>query len=174
MPLYFAYGSNMDRAAMRQRCPGSRPLGTARLARHRLVIGAHGYASVAHDPRRSVWGLLWDLALADVSALDRYEDVGNGLYAKAMQPVITESGARRALIYLAADPRPGPARAGYVEGILAAAREIGLPADYIRDLEGLIAVQRQKPPRPSAPGRSGRRVLPRAPNPASLGPEGAQ
>jgi hypothetical protein len=138
MPLYFAYGSNMDRAAMRQRCPGSRPLGTARLARHRLVIGAHGYASVAHDPRRSVWGLLWDLALPDVSALDRYEDIANGLYAKAMQPVITETGARQALIYLAADPRPGPARAGYVEGILAAAREIGLPADYLRDLERLI------------------------------------
>jgi hypothetical protein len=41
-------------------------------------------------------------------------------------------------MYVAADPRPGPARAGYVEGILAAAREIGLPADYLRDLEGLI------------------------------------
>ena len=139
MPLYFAYGSNMDRAAMRQRCPKSKPLAPARLARHRLVIGAQGYASVVHDQRRSVWGLLWDLALADVSALDRYEDVGNGLYAKAMQPVITTSGARRALIYLAADPRPGPARPGYVEGIVAAAREVGLPPDYIRDIEGLVS-----------------------------------
>jgi hypothetical protein len=138
MPLYFAYGSNMDRAAMRQRCPKSTPLGPARLARHRLVIGAQGYASVVHDPRRSVWGLLWDLALADVSALDRYEDVGNGLYGKAVQPVITDSGARRALIYLVADSRPGAARPGYIEGILGAARDIGLPPDYIRDLEGLV------------------------------------
>jgi hypothetical protein len=138
MPLYFAYGSNMDGAAMRQRCPGSKPLGPARLARHRLVIAAQGYASVVHDPRRSVWGLLWDLALADVSALDRYEDVGNGLYTKAMQPVITASGARRVLVYLAADPRPGPPRPGYVEGIIAAAHDLGLPPDYLRDLEALL------------------------------------
>lgn len=138
MPLYFAYGSNMDRAAMRQRCPGSKPLGVARLARHRLVIAAQGYASVVRDPRRSVWGLLWDLALADVAALDRYEDVPNGLYGKTTQPVITPTGARRALIYLAADARPGPAGPGYVEGIIAAARDIGLPPDYIRGLEGLV------------------------------------
>jgi hypothetical protein len=166
MPLYFAYGSNMDRAAMRQRCPGSKPLGPARLARHRLVIGAQGYASVVHDPRRSVWGLVWDLALADVSALDRYEDVGNGLYAKAMQPVITASGARRALIYLAADPRPGPARPGYVEGILAAARDIGLPPDYIRDLEGLASGTQGK----AAPDERARAVRPtRAAPGAALG-----
>jgi hypothetical protein len=30
MPLYFAYGSNMDAAAMRSRCPNSAALGTAR------------------------------------------------------------------------------------------------------------------------------------------------
>lgn len=38
MPLYFAYGSNMDREAMRVRCPNSRALGRARLARHRFFI----------------------------------------------------------------------------------------------------------------------------------------
>jgi hypothetical protein len=138
MPLYFAYGSNLDLAAMAIRCPASKPLGLARLPRHRFIVTREGYASVVRDPRRSVWGLLWDLALADVSALDRYEDVGRGLYTKAMQPVITGSGARRALIYLAADARPGPPRPGYVEGIVAAARDLGLPADYLRDLETLL------------------------------------
>ena len=67
MPLYFAYGSNMERAAMQKRCPHSRPLGPARLVRHRFFVCADGYASVARDPRRVVWGLLWDLALADVA-----------------------------------------------------------------------------------------------------------
>ena len=46
MPLHFAYGSNMDVAAMRARCPASRPLGLARLARPRFVITPEGYAAV--------------------------------------------------------------------------------------------------------------------------------
>ena len=138
VPLYFAYGSNLDRAAMAARCPRSTPLGIARLARHRLLIAAGGYASVARDPRRSVWGLLWDLALADVASLDRYEDVAGGLYAKAIQPVLTPDGPRRAFIYVAADARPGAPQPGHVEAVLAAARSLGLPQEYLRDLEALV------------------------------------
>ncbi|HLH12995.1 MAG TPA: gamma-glutamylcyclotransferase family protein, partial [Methylovirgula sp.] len=78
--LYFAYGSNMDRAAMHRRCPNSRALGRARLARHRLFIAAPGYVSIKTDPRADVHGVLYDLALSDVAALDRYEEVGRGLY----------------------------------------------------------------------------------------------
>ena len=38
MPLYFAYGANMNVAAMAARCPRSKPLGLAKLVRHRLVV----------------------------------------------------------------------------------------------------------------------------------------
>ncbi|MGL4494164.1 MAG: gamma-glutamylcyclotransferase family protein, partial [Beijerinckiaceae bacterium] len=51
MPLYFAYGANMDREGMAKRCPASKPLGLARLARHRFVVTVDGYASVVRDPR---------------------------------------------------------------------------------------------------------------------------
>ncbi|KAA2238213.1 gamma-glutamylcyclotransferase [Salinarimonas soli] len=134
MPLYFAYGANMDRAAMRARCPASKPLGPARLVRHRFMIMSEGYATVARDPRRAVWGLLWDLALADMPALDRFESLHTGLYAKLVQPVLTESGPRKAVLYIARSHQPGPPRPGYMEGVLAAAREIGLPAEYLREL----------------------------------------
>ena len=67
MPLYFAYGSNMDRAAMAARCPASKALGSARLARHRFIVTSDSYASVVRDPRRTVWGLLWDIAFASAS-----------------------------------------------------------------------------------------------------------
>ena len=63
MPLYFAYGSNMDQAAMLQRCPASKPVGIGRLMRHRFIIFEEGYASVVRDPQRAVWGMVWDLAL---------------------------------------------------------------------------------------------------------------
>lgn len=136
--LYFAYGSNMDLAAMRLRCPRSRPLGPARLMRHRFhLMRRTGYASVRRDPRATVHGLLFDLALADVPALDLYEDVAHGLYTKSLQPVLPASGgARRALIYLGSDTGEGGAPpAGYMEGILAAAGAAALPRAYRVALE---------------------------------------
>ena len=110
MPLYFAYGANMGLAAMAVRCPASRPLGVARLARHRFAIMREGFATVVRDPRCSVHGVVWDLALADVPTLDKYEEVARGLYAKIMQPVLTQSGSRRALLYLGCNAGPGRPR----------------------------------------------------------------
>ena len=142
MPLYFAYGSNMDLTAMKARCPVSKPLGVARLARHRFLVTTDGYASVMRDPRRMVWGLLWDLAFADVPALDRWESVSTGLYAKAVQPVLTEQGPRRALVYIARATKPGAPKPDYMEAVVAAAEAAGLPADYRRELELWLPNQR--------------------------------
>lgn len=134
MPLYFAYGSNMSAADMARRCPASRPLGPARLMRHRFFIMASGYASVVRDPARCVHGLLWDLALADVRALDLYEEIGRGLFRKTTQSVITAGGAKRALIYIGAQSEAGPPLSGYMEGVLVAAKAWSLPAAYLREL----------------------------------------
>ena len=135
MPLYFAYGSNMDTGAMRQRCPNSRALGRARLARHRIFIMSSGHFSVKRDPWTDVHGVLYDVALCDVPALDRYEEVGRGLYAKIAQPVLREGVAPvRALLYVGRDQRAGVARADYIAGVLAAARDWNLPGSYIASL----------------------------------------
>lgn len=136
--LYFAYGSNMDVAAMAQRCPRSRPLGLARLMRHRFyLMGRTGYASVRRDPGATVHGVLFDLALTDVPALDVYEDVAHGLYTKAQQPVVLGAGAsRRALLYYGADESEGGTPpASYMEGVVAAARTAALPPAYVAGLE---------------------------------------
>jgi hypothetical protein len=134
MPLYFAYGANMDVADMAARAPQSRLIGPARLPRHRFIIMAEGYASILRDPRQSVHGLLWDLALADLRPLDRFEGVDRGLYAKISQPVIAADGAKRALVYVAANAAPGRPRPGYLEGILAAAQAHGFPKPYLDEL----------------------------------------
>lgn len=134
MPLYFAYGSNMDRAAMAARCPASRAIGSARLVRHRFVLMREGYASVVRDPGRDVHGLLWDLALRDVAALDRYEAIDSGLYHKITQAVVTPEGPRRALVYVGSNDGGGRPPRGYIEAILRAAREAGLPPRYIDEV----------------------------------------
>ena len=109
----------------------------ARLPRHRLVIMREGYASVMRDPRRNVWGVLWELALADVPALDRYEGVAGGLYAKVQQSVLWGSKPRRALVYVGRNAGPGLPRPSYLEAVLAAAERAGLPDGYRREMDAL-------------------------------------
>ena len=147
MPLYFAYGSNMDESAMRTRCPRAKALGRARLARHRFVLMGNGWASVRRDSRSDVHGVLFDLALSDVAPLDRYEDVAHGLYTKAVQPVLREGAAPcRALVYCGTDPTTGGVPLpGYMEGIVAAARVASLPDTHIAMLESLVASRRASP-----------------------------
>jgi hypothetical protein len=140
MPLYFAYGANMDPAQMVARCPRSTPLGLARLMRHRLAVMREGWLTVVRDPRAAVHGVLWDLALPDVPALDRFEGVGERLYVKAAQPVVAEDGPKRALIYLGTNSGPGKPRAKYLSDIIAAARASALPRDAVAALERLTRV----------------------------------
>ncbi|QRM31233.1 gamma-glutamylcyclotransferase [Microvirga sp. VF16] len=151
MPLYFAYGSNMDQAAMLQRCPASKPVGIGRLMRHRFIIFDEGYASVMRDPQRAVWGMVWDLALADVPALDRYESLSTGLYTKVIQPIVTEHGPRRAVVYIGRSTKPGTPLPGYMEGVVEAAKHAGLPEDYIRSLGIWLPKTQMAAPVPQAP-----------------------
>ncbi len=138
MPLYFAYGSNMDRAAMRLRCPSSRTLGRARLVGHKLIIMGSGYASVKCDPRLDVHGVLYELALSDIPGLDRYEDVGRGLYRKVAQPVLRETGGPvRALVYVGCSEVEGKPSAAYLNAIVAAAKDWALPEAYVSYLASL-------------------------------------
>src|SRR4051794_34005940 len=133
----------MDAGAMARRSPGSRPLGLARLARHRFAILQAGYATVERDPRSMVHGVLYGLALADVPALDRYEAIARGLYRKVTQPVLRRDARPvTALVYIGAGPTGGRPRPGYMEGVLAAARAAGLPDSYLAFLATFAAGNR--------------------------------
>jgi hypothetical protein len=136
---YFAYGSNMDVEQMRVRCPGSQILGTARLDGYRFRINRRGVATVVAEEGAVAWGVVWDLTREDERTLDGYEGVPSGLYSKE-EVRIDAQGCRgvadgsRALTYIAADPRPGVARAGYLERIIEAALHHGLPQEYAEEL----------------------------------------
>ncbi len=149
MPLYFAYGSNMDAAAMARRCPHSKLLGRARLARWRFVIMPSGFASIVPDPRTNVHGALWEVPVCDVMVLDRYEQVGQGLYAKKMIPALREPvGSAPALVYIGAAQKQGAATMGtawpgYLADIVATAQALELPAPYVGYLAHMLAEQRK-------------------------------
>lgn len=139
MPLAFAYGSNMDKAAMAQRCPRASLLGRAILPRHRFALMPNGFATVLRDPAASVGGLLWNLTFADLAALDRYEEVGAGLYVKMLQPVLREGASPlRALVYVGVPGKmTGRAPPEYMTSIVAAASEHGFSPDYLNFLRRL-------------------------------------
>jgi hypothetical protein len=78
--------------------------------------------------------VLWRLSARDEAALDAYEAVDAGLYDRRELPVMCDGGQRTALVYVARRAAPGRPWPGYVEAVLAAARDWDLPPDYVQTL----------------------------------------
>jgi gamma-glutamylcyclotransferase (GGCT)/AIG2-like uncharacterized protein YtfP len=136
--LYFAYGSNMDLSQMQRRAPEAIPLEPAVLRGYRFLINRAGWATVVPVPGAIVRGLLWNVSDRAIAALDSYEGVDEGLYTRSSVEVERGSAVERAVIYLAADATPGTARRAYIDSIIAAARTIGAPEEYLAELEEFI------------------------------------
>jgi len=133
--LYFAYGSNMDLAQMSNRCERAATVSTAKLPSYRFIINSRGVATVVQDPSSVVQGLLWRISREDERSLDHHEGVTHGLYKKTFMRVALPSGKEiKALVYVATDSTPGEPRPGYMEKIVSAAEECGLPEAYIERL----------------------------------------
>lgn len=81
LDVYFAYGSNLDRAQMRARCPESKYVGWGYLNGYRLeYVGLSsrwggGVATVTPRPGERVPGYLYFVTPRDLASLDRYEGV---------------------------------------------------------------------------------------------------
>jgi hypothetical protein len=138
MSLYFAYGTNMDRAVMRLRCPGAQALGVAALAGWRLMVTVDGYVSIAPRLGACVHGVLWRLSPRDLAALNSYEAVGAGLYRLRLLPVFAESRQRAARVYVGRSVTPGRPRPGHLPLVIAAARDWGLPQRYVAQMRRWI------------------------------------
>ena len=140
--LYFAYGSNMHPAQMRQRCPGCTLVGAAKLRDYRLVFSrpfaawdGRGVADIERCPGGLVEGVLWDITEGHRDALDAYEQYPTE-YTRADVTVETVDG--RAVVAIAYVARPlGTFRPGrrYRDALVEGARAHGLSPEYIRFLE---------------------------------------
>jgi gamma-glutamylcyclotransferase (GGCT)/AIG2-like uncharacterized protein YtfP len=99
--LYFAYGANLNRIAMKRRCPAARPMGAALLRGYRLCF--RSYAAIAPDPHASVPGALWELSAACVRALDAFE---GDAYTQAQLAVEHDGQTVSAMVYVAREAQP--------------------------------------------------------------------
>ena len=79
MSLVFAYGSNLDRAQMRHRCPGAVRVARATMSGYRLAFTGYSrtwqgpVATIIPEPGALVEGVLYRLAPGELRVLDRYE-----------------------------------------------------------------------------------------------------
>lgn len=134
--LYFAYGSNMDVAAMAARCPGAAFVGTARVDGHAFRVNRNHHATILPAAGKVVHGVLWTITDADQALLDEYEGVAISLYRRhEVQAQHPDGRVEAAMTYMARNTEPTLTGGPYFDALLAAARRVGLPSDYVLELE---------------------------------------
>jgi hypothetical protein len=141
MTLHFSYGANMSRTIMRRHARDAEPLGAAELAGHRFVITGDGYASVEPARGETVHGVLWRITPRDRVTLDAWENVSAGLYRAETVPVRHAGELMPALVYFARPRGEGRPKPGYIELVIAAAREWDLPPRHVRALEAWLELR---------------------------------
>jgi cation transport regulator ChaC len=131
----FFYGSYMNRAVLAEAGIELGEVEVARLAGHDLAI--HPRANLVSADGAAVHGILTRLTHADLERLYAHaRDVLGEVYLPEAVLTETRSGAwRAALCYVCHDMAPAPPEAAYVERIIDAACEHGLPADYVQRVE---------------------------------------
>jgi cation transport regulator ChaC len=150
--LYFAYGSNVDERGMREACPCGRCLGIARLPDHRLAFTRRsirtgtGVADVLAAPGEVVWGVLYGLRSSETGVLDRKEGAGWAYVRRPCDVILTDGQERAAFLYtvLHKESREVPPSEDYLGALVAAARQRGLPAEYLERLQQVRPMRWEK------------------------------
>jgi AIG2-like family len=140
VPLYAAYGSNMDPAQMMQRAPHSPMAETGWLIGWRLTFGGEdlgwegALATVVEDPLAQVFVVIYDVTPEDEKLLDRWEGGDFGFHKKLRLRVHTLDGSVLAWLYVLDAYEGGLPSARYLGVIADAAEAAGAPEDYVAEL----------------------------------------
>ncbi len=157
MPLTFAYGSNMDFAQMRQRCPSAQFICIATLKNHRLVFTRKskdrgcGVSDAVPTPISTVWGVVYEITEYDLAVLDIKEgyrpsrSLEDNSYNRRTETVFQNGDETKPLnveIYFAV-PQENPPLPNqtYKDLIVNGAKHWNLPIDYITQLEQIKVSQ---------------------------------
>jgi gamma-glutamylcyclotransferase (GGCT)/AIG2-like uncharacterized protein YtfP len=77
--IYFAYGPNLNRKHMAEKCPGSKPLYSVTLPNYKLIFTdwsrewRGGVASIKPVKGDKVTGAIYEITDIDLNKLDRYK-----------------------------------------------------------------------------------------------------
>ena len=139
---YLAYGSNLNMAQMRYRCPGAVPLGTAEIKDYRLLFKGSrsgSYLTIEKAEAYTVPVGVWAVTQADEARLDRYEGYPAFYYKTELD--ITYKGlvskkARKvkAFVYIMHEDRPlGLPSYSYVETCAEGYHTFGFDTEFLAE-----------------------------------------
>jgi gamma-glutamylcyclotransferase len=110
--FYFAFGSNLDRQQMVQRCPSAEVVALATLPNHALAFTGFSarwggaVATVAERRGALTEGLLYSIDEADMRALDGYE--GHPFAYRRARKYVRLADGKRVLAYIYTRPVDAP------------------------------------------------------------------
>ena len=140
--LYFAYGSNMNHEQMKVRCPGASFLRRAYLDDFKFVYDGYSHmrngavANIIQAKGSRVWGGLFEINKANLSALDQYEGHPNS-YNRAERDVNDDNDIRyKAIVYCRAGKDLGKPLEEYRKIIIQGARDCDVSEEYIQSSLG--------------------------------------
>lgn len=131
MSLYFAYGSNLWKEQMADRCPNHECLGVGVLRGYKWIISKRGYATIIKSPDDYVLGRVYRLTESDEEKLDIKEGVHKGLYRKEVLGVFLGETPLRCLVYIDRETQEGNPKNEYIERMNKGLSEANLPDEYV-------------------------------------------
>jgi len=148
---YFAYGSNLHREQMKNRCPESVPVAKVKLEGYRLNFNR--VADIVEDKGAAVCGALYDVSKKDIKSLNRYEGYPH-LYDKLDVEVADDQGKTyRAFVYVMTAKGCCEPSEGYYQIIEEGYRDWGLNTHPLR--QALKESRQSAPVRTSGPKQRG-------------------
>jgi gamma-glutamylcyclotransferase len=149
--LYFAYGSNLYRSQMEERCPESKPFCRALLTdfcpsfTYKSERWGGGVLDIRPAPGDIVWGMVYDISEQDLESLNRFENYrgpGKRNSYNLITVTVFKEGLRNepipgVLTYQVAYPDHNyvPPSQEYLRRILIGAQKWELPGEYRKRLE---------------------------------------
>lgn len=139
---YLAYGSNLNVAQMRWRCPDARALGTATIEDYRLLFKGSktgSYLTIEAKEGAQVPVAVWEVSEEDEKRLDRYEGFPTFYYKKELELTFTgiktgKKRKRKCFVYIMHEDRPiGIPSRSYVETCIEGYRDFGFNLKYLKD-----------------------------------------
>lgn len=134
--IYAAYGSNLNHAQMRERCPEAKYLGSAMLQNQNLLFCGqpnHSFATIKTMEGKEVPIGLWEISARDEKSLDRYEGYPH-FYHKTVLPVTLDGEEVHAMVYIMDLAMPaGLPSTMYYDIVEKGYRDCGLDTAYLKE-----------------------------------------
>jgi gamma-glutamylcyclotransferase (GGCT)/AIG2-like uncharacterized protein YtfP len=145
--LYFAYGSNMCTGRLKRRVPSAQFVCVAQLPNHSFRFqkrskdkSAKADAFYTGRPKDVVWGVIFEFDPKEKPKLDEAEGLGQGYLEKNVTVIDDQNREHHVFTYVAdaAHIEPElPPYSWYTRFCIDGARQHGLPADYIAQIEAV-------------------------------------